>query len=180
MQFLPNTEILVCQIPDEPFEMLKEGAYKGISDKQSLEDPQYASIRQEYTMPIPVLFQVWLQGVIDNMFELHKERYGIFNTEPDMLQIAKMWVNVMEKGDQHFPHMHEHAFYSFAAYIKVDDNDAPFYFIKDNRGSRIDINKESEKHMLIFPSGLIHTVYPKESEGQRISVSGNVILDLKS
>ena len=114
------------------------------------------------------------------MYELHKERYGIFNGNKEMLEIAKMWVNVMEKGDQHFPHMHEHAFYSFAAYIEVNDDDAPFYFIKDNRGSRIEINKESERHLLLFPSALIHTVYPKESEGQRISVSGNVILNLKS
>ena len=180
MQFLPNTEILVVKIPDEPFEVLSDAAYAGIRDKEPLEDPQYASIRQEYGMPIPVLFQTWLQGVIDSTFELHKERYGIYNSETDMLQIARMWVNVMEKGDQHFPHMHENAFYSFAAYIKVDDNDSPFYFIKDNHGSKIEINKESEKHLLIFPSGLIHTVYPKESEGQRISVSGNVVLDLKS
>ena len=57
-----------------------------------------------------------------------------------------------------------------------------FFIIEDNKVilQRKIINKESEKHMLIFPSGLIHTVYPKESEGQRISVSGNVVLDLKS
>ncbi len=180
MQFLPNTEILVCQIPDEPFDILEKAAREGIEEKKSLGDPQYASIRQEYSMPIPVLFQSWLQFVIDDMYELHKERYGIFNGNKEMLEIAKMWVNVMEKGDQHFPHMHEHAFYSFAAYIEVNDDDAPFYFIKDNRGSRIEINKESERHLLLFPSALIHTVYPKESEGQRISVSGNVILNLKS
>ena len=81
MQFLPNTEILVVKIPDEPFEVLSDAAYAGIRDKEPLEDPQYASIRQEYGMPIPVLFQTWLQGVIDSSFELHKERYGIYNSE---------------------------------------------------------------------------------------------------
>ena len=70
MQFLPNTEILVVKIPDEPFEVLSDAAYAGIRDKEPLEDPQYASIRQEYGMPIPVLFQTWLQGVILSLIHI--------------------------------------------------------------------------------------------------------------
>ena len=51
-----------------------------------------------------------------------------------------------------------------------------FYFIKDNKGTKVDINKSSEGHVLIFPSQMIHTVYPKKTDGQRVSVSGNIVI----
>jgi hypothetical protein len=82
----------------------------------------------------------------------------------------------MEKGDQHYPHMHENSFYSFSCYISTTNDDAPFYFIKDNKGTKVDINKSSEGHVLIFPSQMIHTVYPKKTDGQRVSVSGNIVI----
>ena len=57
-------------------------------------------------------------------------------------------------------------------------DDAPFYFIDNNQGQAVFINADSQGHALIFPGTLIHTVYPKETEDVRISVSGNVILDV--
>lgn len=176
--FLPGTDILVAKVPDEVFEDVEEATFTGIDRKESLDDPQYASIRQEYVMPIPAAFQCWLGHTIDHHFEFHKDRYGIVGVEIDDLKIGQMWVNVMKKNDQHYPHMHEHSFYSFALYVRVEDNDAPFYFIKDNHGTRIEINRESQQHILIFPSQMIHTVYPKQTGGERISVSGNVLIDL--
>ena len=92
------------------------------------------------------------------------------------LYITHSWVNVMEKGDQHYPHMHENSFYSFSCYISCANGDAPFYFIKDNKGTKVDIDKSSQGHVLIFPSQMIHTVYPKKTDGQRVSVSGNIII----
>ena len=88
-----------------------------------------------------------------------------------------LWVNRMHKGDQHFPHQHDSSFYSFSAYIKTTADDAPFLFIKNDRGEPVNIGEESMGHVLIFPSTLVHTVYPKQTDGERISVSGNIIID---
>ena len=62
--------------------------------------------------------------------------------------------------------------------IRTTNDDAPFYFIDNNQGQAVWINADSQGHALIFPGTLIHTVYPKQTEDVRISVSGNVILDV--
>ena len=176
MNFLTGTDILVCKMPGEVFEDVKKASDIGIENKIKLNDAEEASIKQEYSMPIPNMFEDWITQLIDHCYEFHKERYGIVTKGAQDLHIVKMWVNVMEKGDQHYPHTHDHSFYSFSCYISTANDDAPFYFIKDNKGQKVNIDKTSEGHVLIFPSQMIHTVYPKKTDGQRVSVSGNIVI----
>lgn len=176
MKFLPGTDILVTKMPPDVFADLQEASNIGIEQKIKLNDKEEASIRQEYGMPVPEIFEDWITQLIDHCYEFHKSKYGIVTEGAQNLHIVKMWVNIMEKGDQHYPHTHEHSFYSFSCYISSTNDDAPFYFIKDNKGQKIEINKDSEGHALVFPSTMIHTVYPKKTEGQRVSVSGNIVI----
>tara|TARA_B100001250_G_C19673820_1_gene732723 strand:+ start:543 stop:1094 length:552 start_codon:yes stop_codon:yes gene_type:complete len=176
MNFIPNSDILVAAIPDDVFADLTKASHMGIASKKPLGDEKEASIRQEYQMPIPNIFEDWITQTIDLSFPYHTPEYGIMEMDKKNMKIVQMWVNVMEKGDQHFPHQHRHSFYSFSCYISCTNDDAPFYFIKDNRGQKVNIDKGSEGHALIFPSTLIHTVYPKTTEDKRISVSGNIVL----
>lgn len=176
MNFLPNTDIFVAKMPNDVFSDLQIASDTGIEKKITHNDPDEASLRQEYKMPIPNLFEDWITQLIDHAFEFHKIKYGIDTKGAQNLHITNMWVNIMEKGDQHYPHMHDYSFYSFSCYISSTNDDAPFYFIKDNRGQKINIDKGSEGHVLIFPSTMIHTVYPKKTDGKRISCSGNIVI----
>ena len=67
--------------------------------------------------------------------------------------------------------------YSFSVYIDVTENDAPFVFVNESQVSPVYINENSNQHILIFPSKLLHTVYPKLTDGVRVSVSGNVVIN---
>lgn len=175
MNFLLDQTILIGKV--ENFDELKFFAHDALDKKIPLSDHKYTSIKEEYKMDIPPKFEKWLCEVIDKFFLLHKEDYGLYGIDHSKLKIKGMWTNRMSKGEQHFPHTHKNSFYSFVAYINAVDDDAPFYFIKDNQGTPIFINRNSIGHVIIFPSTLIHTVYPKQNEGERVSVSGNVIID---
>ena len=177
MEFLLDQTVLVAKIVPDAFQELSDYAYEALERKEPLRDKTIVSLKEEYLMKIPRTFEEWLSTAIDQTFTLHKEVNGIYGVGVENLKLKGAWVNRMQKGDQHFPHMHQNSFYSFAAYIKATDNDAPFMFIKNDMGQPISIDKQSEGHILIFPSTLIHTVYPKQTDGERISVSGNVIID---
>ncbi|QIN97262.1 hypothetical protein [Synechococcus phage S-H25] len=176
MEFLLDQTILVAKI--EPFDELEEYSKSALENKIPLGDVKYTSLKEEYQMDIPPKFEQWLCKTIDNTFVLHKPEYGIYGVDHTKLKIRGMWTNRMSKGEQHYPHIHQKSFYSFAAYIKTSNDDAPFYFIKDNKGTPIQIDENSAGHIIIFPSTLIHTVYPKMTDGERISVSGNIIINV--
>jgi len=178
MQFLNYTDILVGEIPHPEFKELEEYSYAGIEKRETLGDNPSASIREEYVLEIPPKFESWLASVCSSFGTLHTEDAGWYGVNHTMFRIEKMWVNVMTKGDAHFPHTHSRSLYSFAAYIDVNDGDAPFYFIKDNQGTPIQIDKNSKGMIMIFPSTMIHTVYPQTTDNHRISVSGNIGIHL--
>lgn len=171
IEFLVDQTVLVASV--EYFSELEKYTYDALEDKIPLNDHKYTSIKEEYRMETPPKFAGWLCKLIDDHFDLHKPANGVYGVYP---RVSGMWTNRMYKGDQHFPHQHKNSLYSFAAYVKTTNNDAPFYFIKDNQGVPVYIDENSIANILVFPSTLIHTVYPKQTDGERISVSGNVIV----
>ena len=177
MRFLIDQVILVAQIDEEAFKELSDNAYEALERKHKLRDDPLVSLKEEYLMDIPYKFEDWLAKTIDRTFLLHKEKRGVYGADHTNLKMKGLWVNRMHKGDQHFPHQHDSSFYSFSAYVKTTDNDAPFMFIHNDMGQPVNMDENSMGHVLIFPSTLIHTVYPKTTDGERISVSGNVILE---
>lgn len=177
MHFLLDQVILVAQIDPEAFQELSDHAYNALERKHPLRDDPLVSLKEEYLLDVPYKFEEWITKTIDEQFLLHKERSGIYGVDHTKLKMKGLWVNRMHKGDQHFPHQHDSSFYSFPAYIKTTADDAPFLFIKNDRGEPVNIGEESMGHVLIFPSTLVHTVYPKQTDGERISVSGNIIID---
>ena len=176
MEWLVPNKLMVAAIA--PFEELEQYAMAAIEAKVPLGDEDNVSIKREYDMKVPPLFEKWMVDTIDEMFWLHKDVGGIFGNTKDKMRIIKMWANEMLKGDQHQPHLHQYALYSFSCYIRTTNDDAPFYFIWNETGNPVHIDANSQGHALIFPSTLIHTVYPKRTDEVRISVSGNVVIDV--
>tara|TARA_E500000331_G_C17204746_1_gene690892 strand:+ start:799 stop:1440 length:642 start_codon:yes stop_codon:yes gene_type:complete len=112
-----------------------------------------------------------------------------------------MWVNFQNKGEFNPIHHHQGSF-SFVIWMKIPTNfedQKQLPFAKDTRKPSAGnfefsysnmmgwteqyeyyMNKDYEGTMLFFPAKLMHQVYPFfESDEERISISGNVCLDIK-
>ena len=174
MNFLENTDILAGQIPEEYFTELEEYAFAAIEKREPLGDTDNVSSKEEWRMEIPSKFEFWLSVMTHSKGRLHKEDRGFFGIEHTHFSIDDMWVNVMSQGDVHHPHTHQNCLYSFVAYIDVADGDAPFYFIQDNMGKSLNIDRRSKSMIMVFPSTMIHTVFQQTTANHRVSVSGNI------
>jgi uncharacterized protein (TIGR02466 family) len=117
-------------------------------------------------------------------------------TENPPIQLTSLWINIMRAGDFNPPHTHDGEL-SFVIYLKVpekleeefnsyvgrspDGNGAgavtfgiDFDATKKNTISTMTFLPEVGD-MFIFPANLTHFVAPFKCEGERISVSGNLI-----
>ena len=176
--FLLDKIGLICeQIPPEEFEELTECAYEGLENKIPLGDHHSISIKEEYKMRIPRRFSAWMTNTVHEKMTRHCREYGFYNMPREGLFIPMMWVNRMKKGDQHQVHQHNNSLYSFSAYISCSNNDAPFFFMHSDHIEYLQINEHSCGNTLIFPSSLPHSVAMKTNDGERISVSGNIVFD---
>jgi hypothetical protein len=118
------------------------------------------------------------------------------NVEP---RLDTMWVNYQNAGE--YNPMHDHGgLYSFAIWMKNPEEYSIQTTKKNAKGARSSFNnsfvfqytnllgkiestmypmgKKVEGKMLFFPAKLMHGVYPfYDSDEQRISISGNIILE---
>jgi hypothetical protein len=118
------------------------------------------------------------------------------------LKLKSAWVNFQQKGE--FNPMHNHTgMYSFVLwykipyYLKFEEAAGPgrksnnnlagkFQFSYSDvlghiSGAVIPVDKLWEGQILLFPSALMHTVYPFYASNEyRISVSGNLFVELKN
>jgi hypothetical protein len=107
----------------------------------------------------------WIMNVFSSEFNLMTERYDFF--------IADFWGNHYQKGDFTIFHDHVPATHSFCYFVKCSKNSSPFIF----KHSNFKVNAEEGK-LVIFPSYLKHYV-PKEKDGDRVTLSGNIFPQIK-
>ena len=121
--------------------------------------------------------------------------------EPDLRWTIKGWPSVNRIGDYHAPHVHPWCYLSGTYYVRLPRGESgdtlastPSGAINfsDPRPAASQIAIEGDPYskpqfwllpepgtMLIWPSSLIHTVYPNMSPEQRISISFNILLAAK-
>ena len=115
------------------------------------------------------------------------------------IELGKCWVNFQKKGEFNPVHSHD-GIWSFVIYISVPFNieeelkhspgyesnnncSGHFQFLYTNalgniNQNTIPVDKSFENTILVFPSKLVHTVYPFfTSDDYRISISGNYYFD---
>jgi uncharacterized protein (TIGR02466 family) len=108
------------------------------------------------------------------------------------LTLDSLWINVMEKGAVHTPHIHPHAVISGTYYVTVPPGSGAIRFEDprlpmlmaappkkksarlENR-SFVDVTPKAGM-LLLWESWLRHGVEPNKAKGQRISVSFNYSL----
>ena len=88
------------------------------------------------------------------------------------INCGNFWANVYEKGDYAQSHDHKPNDYSFAYFVKAKWYDSPLVFT--DSGKRI---RPKEGKYVIFPAYLKHHVPKNRYNHQRITLSGNLLID---
>jgi len=99
------------------------------------------------------------------------------------IKFAEPWFNFQRKGEYVPNHIH-HGIYSYSLWLKIPTK-CRFEFtysniIGDINTHQIDLTEKDEGKIVFFPSRLPHIAYPfNDSDDVRISVSGNLIMDVE-
>jgi len=99
------------------------------------------------------------------------------------IKFADPWFNFQRKGEYVPNHIH-HGIYSYSLWLKIPTK-CRFEFtytniIGDINTHKIDLTEKDEGKIVFFPSRLPHIAYPfNDSDDVRISVSGNLIMDIE-
>ena len=88
------------------------------------------------------------------------------------INCINFWANVYERGDYAQSHDHKPNDFSFAYFVKSKWYDSPLVFT--DSGKRI---RPKEGKYVIFPSYLLHHVPKNRYNHQRITLSGNLLID---
>jgi uncharacterized protein (TIGR02466 family) len=106
-----------------------------------------------------------------------------------MRKIDNAWININKKSDSNMPHLHPNSILSGCVYIQADDMagnlkihkgvmETYYYSSYCNLGNEYNYDdvcyKPTEHTALIFPSYLMHSVEPSNSEHDRISIAFNL------
>ena len=98
--------------------------------------------------------------------------FGSSHEYRNRLSNENFWANVYEKGDYAQPHCHKPNNYSFAYFVKAEWYHSPLIFTYS--GKRI---RPKEGEYVIFPAYLKHHVPKNRYNHQRITLSGNLLIN---
>lgn len=187
-------------IPDEIFkEFVKIVKDKSINHNEKLA----GNIKEEYLLnKYKKYFENFILSQIakNDFFVNYLNNLNIFKPNSQKLMLESLWVNYQKKYEFNPVHNHDGVF-SFIIFIQIpytieeEKSKSPgvksnincpghlsFLFVDQNANGgiaieNIPVDKTWERTGLIFKSSLYHTVYPFYSEGERITVSGNIFFD---
>ena len=199
---LPNLPLLKCELGESAVEHI----WKCIGTaKDKLNDSLAGNISESFAIEdIDSKFwnehlssncEKYLEQFLDMIVSARNPFFGKMRT---IMRLDDFWVNYQKETEFNPLHMHSGVL-SFVAWMKIptewkEQHELPisknsacpsasdFMFAYNNilgniSTQSIDMGKESENSMIIFPSTLHHQVYPFYNCGEdRISVSGNIYL----
>jgi hypothetical protein len=195
-----NPGVLRGQVPPDIFKTLRDNCSNGFVNKK-YNDQLVANIKDEFHYPYENHPE--LRNFLIEMYNQWRVTFG-WNTNLGTNQypdVHDMWVNFQRKGEYNPNHSHggDVSFviwtqipYDIEEELKVDyykNSQSPlrkaafeFTYQTMNYGSRMAtfwINKHDEGTIFMFPSSMIHCVYPfTTSDGVRISVAGNMVIKM--
>tara|TARA_R110000787_G_scaffold274438_1_gene382381 strand:- start:42 stop:641 length:600 start_codon:yes stop_codon:yes gene_type:complete len=180
-------------------ELLKNVEDKSIKANRFLSN----NIREEYSLSKYMkYYESFIISKIgeSNFLVNYFNNLNIFKPNSQKLVLGSMWTNYQKKHEFNPIHKHDGVF-SFILFVKIpftiedERNKSPgvesnynvsgnlsFLHIDPNAEGNImthdiPVDKTWEGTGLIFKSSLHHMVYPFYSEGERITVSGNIFFD---
>jgi len=198
----PNIGVVEGQLPEDVikdiWKVIKKARKKPEDMKGELAGNISSSIRLDADSPQLAEF---LNTILPEFIKSHIESYGApwraVMKEGEGFNLESLWVNFQKKHEFNPPHDHSGVF-SFVIWMQIptsyaeqkklpvcaesnaDNHISNFAFSYTNTMGRVstfayNMEKEAEGYMVMFPSQMLHQVFPfYESDGERISISGNV------
>jgi hypothetical protein len=201
----PNIGVVEGQLPEDTikniWKLIEEARDKPEDMKPELAGNISSSIRLDGSSP---LLEDFVKNIIPSFMDSHIESYGAprreVMKEGQGFNLESLWVNFQKKHEFNPPHDHGGVF-SFVIWMQIptsfaeqrklpmcaesnaDNHISNFAFSYTNTLGRVstfayNMEKEAEGYMVMFPSQMLHQVFPfYESDGERISISGNINIE---
>ena len=198
----PNIGVVEGKLPEnvtkDIWKAIKKARKNPDNMKSELAGNISSSIRLDSESPQLAEF---LNTILPEFINSHIESYGApwraVMKEGEGFNLESLWVNFQKKHEFNPPHDHSGVF-SFVIWMQIptsyaeqkklpvcaesnaDNHISNFAFSYTNTMGRVstfayNMEKEAEGYMVMFPSQMLHQVFPfYESDGERISISGNV------
>lgn len=187
----PNLGFLIDDVPKNILKSLNQKISEANIDVSNM---LAGNISKEYDL---LHAKDLLESYLIELFHFYNESYNYTNlvdqvNQPVPITLNNLWVNFQERGEFNPSHKHS-GIMSFVIWldipydIKEESKDAgTFEFVyTDILGNtipyKIPVDKNFNGKIIMFPNRLMHSVYPYFStEKQRITIAGNLALDVKS
>ena len=186
------------EIVDDLWTLINEAREKPEHMKPELAGNISSSIRLDNNSDLMTDF---VGEVIPAYMKRHMEEYGppyrLMMKKGENFNLESLWVNFQKQNEFNPPHDHA-GVYSFVIWMQIptsyeeqrklpicaesnaDNHISNFAFSYTNTLGRVstfayNMEKEAEGYMVMFPSCLLHQVFPfYNDDGERISISGNI------
>jgi len=201
-QSFPNIGVVRGHLPEDVvkdiWKLIEEGKKKPEDMKSDLAGNISSSLRLDTSSSLLDDFKEnVLPAFIDTTIKSYGAPWRVTMKEGQGWRLESFWVNFQKKHEFNPPHDH-HGVYSFVIWMQIptsyaeqkklpicaesnaDSHISNFaFFYTDTLGKiktlAYNMEKEAEGCMVMFPSQLLHEVFPFfENDGERISISGNV------
>ena len=198
----PNIGVVEGQLPEDVvkdiWKVIKKARKKPEDMKGELAGNISSSIRLDSESPqLAEFLNTILPEFINSHIESYCAPWRAVMKEGEGFNLESLWVNFQKKHEFNPPHDHSGVF-SFVIWMQIptsyeeqkklpvcaesnaDNHISNFAFSYTNTMGRVstfayNMEKEAEGYMVMFPSQMLHQVFPfYESDGERISISGNV------
>ena len=186
------------EIVDDLWTLINEAREKPEDMKPELAGNISSSIRLDNNSD---LVSDFVGKIIPAYMKRHMEEYGspyrLHMKESETFNLESLWVNFQKQNEFNPPHDHA-GVYSFVIWMQIptsyeeqrklpicaesnaDNHISNFAFSYTNTLGRVstfayNMEKQAEGYMVMFPSCLLHQVFPfYNNDGERISISGNI------
>ena len=186
------------EIVDDLWTLINEAREKPEDMKPELAGNISSSIRLDANAE---LISSFVSDIIPAYMKRHMEEYGppyrLTMKEEENFNLESLWVNFQKQNEFNPPHDHA-GVYSFVIWMQIptsyeeqrklpicaesnaDNHISNFAFSYTNTLGRVstfayNMEKQAEGYMVMFPSCLLHQVFPfYNDDGERISISGNI------
>ena len=198
----PNIGVVEGQLPkniiDNLWKLIEESRKKPDDMKPELAGNISSSIRLDGGSPLMKDFtQSIIPKYIQQTIDSFGSPYRLTMKEGQGFNLESFWVNFQKKHEFNPPHDHG-GVYSFVIWLKIptsyeeqrklpiavdsnaDNHISNFAFTYTDILGKVktfayNMEKEAEGYMVMFPSTLLHQVFPfYKSSGERVSISGNI------
>ena len=189
--FLFNPGLLSGKLPNSLFKKVRKAVLDPKSKQKSLNQDLVGSIKEEYETP-------HIPEFVDYLTEMYETWRDFYQTEVCDYEINPIWTNYMKKGEFNPNHLHPGGLAVFVLWVQIPYNledelsynySNPKYPSKNScfeftyarydgvlQNTPIYVDKSYEGTIVMFPSSMIHCVYPfQTSYDYRISIAGNII-----